>query len=118
MKTLSTLIATSVLLIGATAANADYYEAITSEKIETGMTDSRAEARAAGMERLSALESASPEALSNEFGLNSSRINEGTVNVDDGAYITVKPTLTPQGGVGYVGVVNAGVSYEVNELDN
>ncbi|RVU84408.1 DUF3316 domain-containing protein [Leucothrix sargassi] len=118
MKTLSTLIATSVLLIGATAANADYYEAITSEKIATGMTDSRAEAQEAGMQRLSALESASPSALSNEFGLKSPRINESTINVDEGAYVTVEPTLTPEGGVAYIGVVNAGVSYEVTELDN
>ena len=117
MKTLNTLIATSVLLISATAANADYYEAITSEKIETGVTESRGAAYRAGMEKLSMLEQVSPYKLSDELGLDSPAIQEETVNIDDGAYITVKQEVKPNGELGYVGVVNAGVSYEVREFD-
>ncbi|PWQ95544.1 DUF3316 domain-containing protein [Leucothrix arctica] len=118
MKTLPKLIATSLLVMGATAANADYYEAITSEKIQTGVTESRSEAYKAGWDKLSSLESASPYTLSSELGLVHPEINESTINIDDGAYITVESQVRANGELGYIGVVNAGVSYEVNKLGN
>ena len=118
MKTLSTLIATSVLLISATAANADYFEAISSEKIKTEVTDSRAAAYKAGADKLSSLKSATPYALSDEIGLVRGDIEQDTVSIDDGAYITVQEQMAPNGKLGYVGVVNAGISFEVNENDN
>ena len=117
MKILSTLATTSVLLLATTAANADYYEAITTEKVETEVVDTSAEAYKAAANKLSELKAASPYALSNEIGLSDPAIKTNTVNLDDGAYVTVRPKINAYGGLDYIGVVNTGVSYEVSEFD-
>ena len=117
MKTLTAMIAASVLLIGATTANADYFDTVTKETIVTGVTDSRAAAYQAGADKLSSLKSASPYALADEVGLFGSDIEADTVHLDEGSYVTVQERLGADGKIGYVGVVNAGVSYESHDDD-
>ena len=119
MKTLSALIATSVLLISATAANANsFFEETTHDTVRTGVTMSKSAAYQSGLDKLKELQSASPRALYNEVGLFASDIESDTVHLDSGAYVTVEERALPNGQKAYVGVVNVDVSYETHDSDN
>ncbi|RVU80670.1 DUF3316 domain-containing protein, partial [Leucothrix sargassi] len=116
---LSALIATSVLLISATAANANsFFEETSSKTITTGFADSRDAAYQSGIDKLSALKSVSPYQLSEEVGLFESDIQEDTVKVSEQSFVSVQERMNADGKLGYVGVVNIGINYETYEGDN
>ena len=119
MKTLSTFLATSVLLISATAANAAYFEDNISSTLRTDMTDSRATAYQAGLDKLTQLKSASPLELSSELFI-SAHVDENSVHLNnDSSYVTVQERSLPNGKVGYIGLVNIDLGYtEEHEDDN
>ncbi|RVU86648.1 DUF3316 domain-containing protein [Leucothrix sargassi] len=118
MKTLTTLLATSVLLIGASAANAYTFEETTSDQIFTGMTNSKEAAYQSGLAKIQSLKSASPYELYDEVGLFGADIEADTVELEDGAYVTVQERLQANGQKAFVGVVNLDVSYEVHDDDD
>ena len=112
MKTLTTVIATSVLLLGATAASAaNLYQDPTS--VTTDTFNSRTQAYQAGINKLSSLKAATPEQLSNEIDLFvTGNMKEDTIHLEDGAFVTVQERMSGNGQLEYVGVVNIDVDYE------
>ena len=117
MKTLTTLVAASVLLIGASAAQAYDFERHTKDTLTTETASSRAEAYQLGTSKLSQLQSASPRALYNELGLYSSEAVETSTRLNDGAYVTIQERMGANGQLGYVGLVNVDVTY-LEDRDN
>ena len=117
MKTLTTLIATSVLLLGATSVSAaNLYQDPTS--VMTDAYSDRSVAYQAGMNKLSALESATPEQLSNEIDLFvTENMEVDSVELENGSYVTVQERMNSNGQVEYVGVVNIDVDYEYSSDD-
>ena len=117
MKTLSTLLVASTLLLSATVANASYSDVSTTKTLTTGVSDSRDAAYQAGVNKLSTLKSANSYQLSDEIGLFGSGIDEDTVELSSNSFVTVEERMNSNGQVGYVGIVNVGVSYETHEDD-
>ena len=118
MKKLSTLVATSILLVSATAANAfTIYQDPT-----TTMTDtysSRDAAYQAGLNKLTSLSSASPSQLAEELDIFvTDNMKEDTIHLNNGAYVTVQERMNDNGQVEYTGVVNFDVDYEYNFDDD
>ena len=112
MKTLTSLLAASVLLIGATAAQADYdFEQNEKETVRTEAASSRSEAYQLGLNKLTQLQSVSPRQLFNELDIFSLDADESSTRIEDGAYITVQKRTTPNGQARYVGLVNVDVTY-------
>ena len=120
MKTLTSLLAASVLLIGATAAQADYdFEQNEKETVRTEAASSRSEAYQLGLNKLTQLQSVSPRQLFNELDIFSLDADESSTRIEDGAYITVQERTSANGKLGYVGLVNIDVSYnEERDSDN
>ena len=119
MSTLSTLIATSALLIGPAAANADFLSQgllTNSNTLLTEPQNNRADAYQAGVDKLYTLKASSPRQLSSELGLYSSSIDKSTVQLDEGAYVTIEERVNTSGQLRYIGVVNVNVSYAMVEM--
>ncbi|PWQ96712.1 DUF3316 domain-containing protein, partial [Leucothrix arctica] len=118
-KTLTSLVAASVLLIGASAAQAYDFEQNEKDTVMTETASSRSEAYQLGLNKLTQLQSASPRQLFNELDIFSLDADESTTRLNDGAYITVQERTAPNGQAGYVGLVNVDVSYlEERQSDN
>ena len=117
MKTLTTLIATSVLLFGATAANANnLYKDPTS--VTTESFNSRTQAYQAGINKLSSLKAATPDQLSDEIDLFvTGNMKKDTIHLKDGAFVTVQERMNGNGQLEYVGVVNIDVDYQYDFND-
>ena len=111
MKTLTTLVAASILLIGASAAQAYDFEQNRKDTVTTETASSRAEAYKLGASKLSQLQSASPSQLFNKLEIFSLRADENTTQLKDGAYVTVQEQIRENGQPGFIGMVNVGVSY-------
>ncbi|PWQ93138.1 DUF3316 domain-containing protein [Leucothrix arctica] len=90
MKTLTSLVAASVLLIGASAAQAYDFEQNEKDTVMTETAASRSEAYQLGLNKLTQLQSASPRQLFNELDIFSLDADENTTRLKDGAYITVQ----------------------------
>ena len=118
MKTLTTLIVTSALLLGTTAASAaNLYQDPTSVKTEA--FNSRDAAYQAGINKLSALENASPRQLSREVDLFvTDNMRANSVKLEDGAYVTIEERMSANGELEYVGVVNIDIDYEYSHDDD
>lgn len=112
MKNLTTLVATSVLLFSATAANAHtFLERSQKSTLITETASSRAQAYQFGANKLSALKSASQSQLTNNNIKFSLDVDESSVRIEDGAYVTVQERMDANGRIGYVGLVNFEISY-------
>ncbi|WP_158278819.1 DUF3316 domain-containing protein [Leucothrix arctica] len=119
MKTLTSLVAASVLLIGASAAQAYDFEQQTKDTLTTETASSRADAYQLGLNKLTQLQSASPRQLFNELDIFSLDADKSSTRIKDGAYVTVQERTAANGKLGYVGLVNVDVSYnEDRDSDN
>jgi hypothetical protein len=119
MKTLTSLLAASVLLIGASAAQAYDFEQNEKDVLMTETASSRADAYQLGLNKLTQLQSASPRQLFNELDIFSLDADESSTRLKDGAYVTVQERTAANGKLGYVGLVNVDVSYnEDRDSDN
>lgn len=111
MKKITTLLATSALLFGATAANAlTFMERSEKSTLITETASSRAQAYQLGANKLSALKSASQSQLTNNITF-SLDVDESSVRIENGAYVTVQERMDANGKIGYVGLVNFEISY-------
>jgi hypothetical protein len=112
MKNLTTLVATSVLLLSATAANAHTFRDLSEKStIMTEAASSRAQAYQFGANKLSALKSASQSQLTNNNITFSLDVDESSVRLENGAYVTVQERMDANGKIAYVGLVNFEISY-------
>ena len=119
MKTLNTLLATSLLLIGASAANAYDFEQNERVVLQTQSTPNRGEAYQMGVDKLTQLQSASPRQLFNELDIFSLDADESSTRIKDGAYVTVQERVQANGKPVFVGLVNIDVTYTENrDSDN
>lgn len=113
MKTLSKLIAASLLIVSVSAS-----AFTTSETIETPVAATKAAAYEQGVSKLSSLQSSTPGQLNYRLGTYYGDIEENTLRLNDGGYVTVQERAMADGTIGYVGVVNVNVSYERHDSDN
>ncbi|WP_158278889.1 DUF3316 domain-containing protein [Leucothrix arctica] len=118
MTTLSELIATSALIIGSTAANAAYFgpSSDTKSELRTEVKTSREDAYEAAAAKLHSLKSESSRELASELELYSSSIDKNTVQLDEGAYITIEERVTLKGELRFVGVIHVHVSYAMMDM--
>jgi hypothetical protein len=114
MKTLTSLLATSALLISATTANAYDFEQFEKNVLTTETTSSRADAYKLGVNKLTQLKSASPSQLFNDLELFSPEANVNSTKLEDTSYVFVQERMDANGKVGFVGIVNADVTYKEN----
>ena len=112
MKTLLSLVVTSALLMGATTANAAYFEQSMKETLTTKDATSFAEAYQLGIEKLSILKSIPPEELTNEVHGYSPNIDKRSARVEDDSYVTVQERMYADGILCYVGLVSVEMSYQ------
>ncbi|PWQ93135.1 DUF3316 domain-containing protein [Leucothrix arctica] len=115
MKTLLSLVVTSVLLMGATTVNAADVDQSMKETLTTKDATSFAEAYQLGVEKLSILKSIPPEQLTNQVHGYSSSINKRTARVEDSSYVTVQERMYADGILCYVGLVSVEVSYQEHD---
>ncbi|PWQ96710.1 DUF3316 domain-containing protein [Leucothrix arctica] len=119
MKTLTSLVAASVLLIGASAAQAYDFEQHTKDTLTTETASSRAAAYQLGTNKLSQLQSASPSQLFNELDIFAIDADVDSAKLQNGSYVTVQERMGANGQLGFVGLVNVDVSYnEDRHSDN
>ena len=111
MKTLTSLVAASVLLIGASAAQAYDFERSKKETVMTETASSRTEAYKLGLNKLTQLQSASPRQLFNELDIFSLDADENTTRLGGESFITVQERKAANGQAGYVGLVNVDVTF-------
>jgi len=117
MKTLTTILAISTLLISAGAANAAIFFG-GNDQIATQPTTTKQAAFEAGFNKLNSLKTASSDQLSDEFRMASMSIDSDSITLDDGAYVTVQERMNNNGQRVYIGVVNASVSYTDYDHNN
>ena len=119
MKTLTSLVAASVLLIGASAAQAFDFEQHKKDTLTTETASSRAAAYQLGTSKLSQLQSASPRQLFNELDIFSIDADVDSTQLNNGSFVTVQERMGANGQLGFVGLVNVDVSYnEDRQSDN
>ena len=118
MKTLTSLLATSVLLISATAANAYNFQQHERDVLTTETASSRSEAYQLGANKLAQLQSASPRQLFNELDIASIDANKRSTRLNSGSYVTVQERMGSNGKIGFVGLVNVDVSYTEERDDD
>ena len=113
MKTLPALIAASLLVASFSAvANSSH------EVIETPVAPTKAAAYEQGVNKLSSLKNSSPAKLNYSLGTYFGDIEENTLRIKDGGYVTVQERADANGTIGYVGIVDVEVEYEVHESDS
>ncbi|PWQ92362.1 DUF3316 domain-containing protein [Leucothrix pacifica] len=112
MKTLSKLIAASLLIVSVSAS-----AFTTSETIETPVAATKAAAYEQGVSKLSSLQGSTPGQLNYRLGTYYGDIKEDTLRINDGGFVTVQERAMTDGSIGYVGIVNVDVSFERNEND-
>ena len=113
MKTLPALIAASLLVVSFSAvANSSH------ETIVTPVAPTKAAAYEQGVSKLSSLKNSSPAQLNSSLGTYYGDIEENTLRIRDGGYVTIQERADINGKIGYVGVVDVEVEYEVHESDN
>ncbi|RVU85573.1 DUF3316 domain-containing protein [Leucothrix sargassi] len=118
MMTLPDLMATSSLLIGPTAANAAYFGDGTNST-KTFMTEakhSREEAMQAGADKLHMLKSLPPMDLASELALYDASIDQSTVQVNEGAYVTIEERITVNDESRFIGIVHLHYSYAMLDI--
>ena len=113
MKTLPALIAASLLAASFSAvANSSH------ETIETPVAATKAAAYEQGVSKLSSLKNSSPAKLNYALGTYFGDIEESTLRIKDGGYVTVQERADANGTIGYVGIVNVDVDYQEHDSDN
>ena len=113
MKTLPAMIAASLLIASVSATAASDYETVL-----TPVAPTKAAAYELGVNKLAALNDSSPAQLSRSLGTSFGDIQESSLRLKDGGYVTVQERADASGRVGYVGQVNVGVSYEMHDSDD
>ena len=122
MKTIQTIIATTILLASVTASaavfnnNGSSTSRTESGTFTTAMAGSKAQAYELGKTTLSELESISHGQLATRVGVHSGSANLDTLHMKDGAFITVQERMSSNGKIEYIGIVNIEVSYQ--QADN
>jgi hypothetical protein len=113
MKTLTTtMIAVTLLVASATAmANSS------SETVLTPIAPTKAAAYEQGVNKLSALKNSSPSQLRRSLKTPFGDIESDSLSVQDGGYVTVQERADVNGKVGYVGIVNVKVNFEMHDSD-
>ena len=114
MKTLPAMIAASLLIASVSATAASDYETV----LMTPVAPTKAAAYELGVNKLAALNDSSPAQLSRSLGTSFGDIQESSLRLKDGGYVTVQERADASGRVGYVGQVNVGVSYEMHDSDD
>ena len=123
MKTIQTIIATTILLASVNASAGVFNNTGSStSRTESGtyitvVAGSKAQAYQLGKDALSELQSISHQQLAARVGLHSGGANLDTFHMNDGAFITVQERLSSSGKLEYVGIVNLKVSY-LEEIEN
>ncbi|RVU84097.1 DUF3316 domain-containing protein [Leucothrix sargassi] len=118
MKTLTTLAIATTLLVSTNIVKAEYLYNPNQKVVQTEATTSKESAYQLGLNKLNALQGASPRALSNALGLYSPIIKKNSIRLNQDAYVTVQERVTPAGQKVYVGLVNLDVSYRIHRDDN
>lgn len=113
MKALTTVIA-STLLIASVGASA--YDTLDTQV--TPVASSKEAAYEMGKQRLDALKSATPYELYYQVNSTLGDIEYDSLQVTDENFIEVQERMDGQGNVGYVGIVNVGLTYDVHESDD
>ena len=112
MKTLTTMIAATLLVASASAmANSS------SETIFTPVAPTKAAAFEQGVNKLSALKNSSPSQLRQSLNTPFGDVEPGSLRIKDGGYVTVQERADANGKIGYVGIVNVGVNFDMHDSD-
>ena len=112
MKTLPAMIAASLLIASVSATAATDYETIT-----TPVAATKAQAYDQGVNKLSALQGSSPAELERSLDTAFGDIEMDSLRLKDGGFVTVQERANANGSIGYVGIVNVGVDYEMHDSD-
>ena len=113
MKTLPAMIAASLLLASVSAS-----AFTTTETLDTPVASTKAAAYQQGVSKLSLLEGSTAAQLNYRLGTYYGDIEEDTLDVKDGGYVTVQERVMADGSTGYVGLVHIDVSYDRHDSDN
>ena len=118
MKTLLSLVVSSILLISSTSAHANSFEVHLKDQLTTETADNFAEAYQRAVEKLSLLKSVSPEELTAVLNVESTTLNESSIRLEDDSFITVHERMDADGEFSYIGVINIDISYNEYQEDD
>ncbi len=113
MKTIPTIIAASLLVASFSATANSAHDVLL-----TSVAPTKAAAYELGLNKLSALKNSTSSQLGYTLNTPLGDVEDGTIQLKEGAYITVQERLGADGKVGYVGQVNVDVSYDIHNSDN
>ena len=113
MKTIPTMIAAALLLASVTATANTAHDVLL-----TSVAPTKAAAYELGLNKLSALKNSTSSQLGYTLNTPLGDVEDGSIQLKDGAYITVQERVGANGKVGYVGQVNVDVSYDMHDSDN
>ena len=113
MKILSGIIAASLLIASVSATAATDHDILLTPVVPT-----KAAAYELGAKKLAELNNSSPSQLIRSLNTPFGDIEEGTVHIREGGYVTVEERADASGRVAYVGQVNVDVDYEMHDSDD
>ena len=113
MKTIPTMIAASLLVVSVSATADSANDTLVTEVVPTHEA-----AYQLGVNKLSVLKNSSSFQLSYLLNTPLGDIEDGSLRLKDGAFITVEERMNADGKLGYVGQVNVSVNYEMHESDD
>ena len=113
MKTLTTTMIAATLLVASATAMANS----TSERVFTPVAQTKAAAYEQGVNKLSSLKNSTSSELSRSLNTPFGDIEPGSLRIKDGGYITVQERADANGKIGYVGIVNVGVNFDMHDSD-
>lgn len=118
MKTLPAILATSLLLISFGASANDYFERVATETQSTQAAPNKAAAYQLGLAKLAQLKAQTSDQLSDTLNTPIGDIKYGSLNIKANSYVTVQERMDASGKVSYVGLVNIGYGYVLDDNDD
>ena len=118
MKTIQTIIATSILLASVNASAGSIVQRTETETLTTTAAATKAQAYQRGIEKLSQLTSSSGKQLDQKLRVHSGYIDINTLKVNDGGFVTIQERMSSSGNLEYIGVVNVKFSYTDRDIEN
>ena len=113
MKTIPTMIAASLLFASVSATANSVHDIFL-----TPVAPTKTVAYELGLNKLSALKASSSYELSLALNAHLGDVDDETLRLEEGAYITVQERIDAAGKLSFVGQVNVDVSYDMFENDD
>ena len=118
MKTIQTIIATSILLATVNASAGSIVQRTETETLTTVAAATKAQAFQLGIDKLSQLASSSGQQLDRKLRVHSGYADIDTLKVNDGGFVTIQERMSSRGQLEYVGIVNVDFSYTESDNEN